>query len=342
MGERKAHRRELALLLGHSYKSSGQYDVTLTTHLRLQQTESAGGRSWRLERKPAVWTIHLSDYQVEGGGQLPPQLKVIATTDNTNFTVPHRKSEMIGLTKGAGAQGKSTMLNTIFGVQFSEKCGFRYFLIVDTEGLRAPELDALKRQRHDNELATFVIGLANLTIINIKADKKAMLGRFVIKDKLDAMTRKAAEQAGLVANLFCDVITFDYEKDVSFFPDLWTGRPPMAHEYSEWSRSFKKQMDEWEQKAQNILMSCLMENLPAEYQAKKAELPEFVNDEYKQLKGMMDKYFDESSEQETIAKWKDETESDLKYLKKKLERHAAETCDQLFNFRNNRARADSK
>jgi hypothetical protein len=374
---------------------------------------------------------------------------------------------------GLQSTGKSTMLNTIFGVQFSvsagrctrgafmqllpiheslqEKCGFQYFLIVDTEGLRAPELDALKMQRHDNELATFVIGLANLTIINIKgeisgdmddvlqttvhaflrmnevklrpschfvyqnvaavaADEKAMQGRFKIKDKLDAMTRKAAEQAGLVANLFCDVITFDYEHDVSFFPDLWIGRPPMAHvsefysieaqtlkyylirgvernqksrnnsvlqlkthleelwkailqenfvfsfkntfeiaaytkleqEYSEWSRSFKKQMDVWEQAAQNILMSCFMENLPTEYQAKKAELPKCVNDEYKKLNGMMDKYFDESTEQETIAKWKDETESDLKYLKKKLERHAAETCDQLFNFRNNRARADSK
>ena len=39
--------------------------------------------------------------------------------------------------------------------------------MVDTESLRAPELDAMQTQNHDNELATFVIGLANLTVINI-------------------------------------------------------------------------------------------------------------------------------------------------------------------------------
>ena len=39
-------------------------------------------------------------------------------------------------------------------------------LIVDTEGLRAPELQ-VEGVKHDNELATFVIGLADTTIINI-------------------------------------------------------------------------------------------------------------------------------------------------------------------------------
>ena len=374
---------------------------------------------------------------------------------------------------GLQSTGKSTMLNTIFGVQFSvsagrctrgafmqllpvheslqKKCGFQYFLIVDTEGLRAPELDALKMQKHDNELATFVIGLANLTIINIKGEisgdmddvlqttvhaflrmsevklrpschfvyqnvaavtaaEKAMQGRFKIKDKLDAMTKKAAEQAGLVARYFSDVITFDYVKDVSFFPDLWTGRPPMAHvsefysveaqtlkhylirrveqnqrsrdnsvlqfkehlgelwkailqenfvfsfkntfeiaaytkleeEYGDWSRSFKKKMDEWEHTAHNVLMSCLLEKLINEYQKKKDDLPKHVYTVYEELKGKMNTYFEESSEQETIAKWKDETEGDLKHLRKKLERHAADTCDQLFNSRNSHARADSK
>ena len=41
-----------------------------------------------------------------------------------------------------------------------------YMLIVDTEGLCAPELQ-LGGVKHDNELATFVIGLADATIINI-------------------------------------------------------------------------------------------------------------------------------------------------------------------------------
>ena len=90
---------------------------------------------------------------------------------------------------GLQSTGKSTMLNTAFGLQLNvssgrctrgafmqllpldeqleKKTDISYVLIVDTEGLRAPELDPLQTQKHDNELATFVIGLANMTLINI-------------------------------------------------------------------------------------------------------------------------------------------------------------------------------
>ena len=90
---------------------------------------------------------------------------------------------------GLQSTGKSTMLNTTFGLKFKvsggrctrgafmqlltldkdlrneTKCD--YVLIIDAEGLRAPELDQVKIQNHDNELATFVIGLANMTLVNI-------------------------------------------------------------------------------------------------------------------------------------------------------------------------------
>ena len=90
---------------------------------------------------------------------------------------------------GIQSTGKSTLLNTVFGLHFSvsagrctrgayfqllllddalreqTKCDF--ILIVDTEGLRAPELLYKETQKHDNELATFVIGLSDLTVINI-------------------------------------------------------------------------------------------------------------------------------------------------------------------------------
>ena len=93
---------------------------------------------------------------------------------------------------GLQSTGKSTLMNTMFGLQFSVSAGrctrgafvqlipiseqmkedltCDYLLVVDTEGLRAPELDSLKTQRHDNELATFVIGIADLTLINIKGE----------------------------------------------------------------------------------------------------------------------------------------------------------------------------
>ena len=90
---------------------------------------------------------------------------------------------------GLQSTGKSTLMNTAFGLQFNVSAGrctrgafmqllpiaeelrkevnCDYVLVVDTEGLRAPELDSQKTQTHDNELATFVIGLADVTLINI-------------------------------------------------------------------------------------------------------------------------------------------------------------------------------
>nr|XP_045002312.1 interferon-induced very large GTPase 1-like [Jaculus jaculus] len=89
---------------------------------------------------------------------------------------------------GLQSSGKSTLLNALFGLQFTvsagrctrgaymqllkveetftKELGFDFMLVVDTEGLRAPELNN-KSQNWDNELATFVIGLGNLTLINI-------------------------------------------------------------------------------------------------------------------------------------------------------------------------------
>ena len=88
---------------------------------------------------------------------------------------------------GIQSSGKSTMLNTMFGLQFPVSAGrctrgafasliplsdsirresnYKYLLIVDTEGLRG---SAEKQMReHDNELATFAIGVADLTLVNI-------------------------------------------------------------------------------------------------------------------------------------------------------------------------------
>ncbi|XP_026095996.1 interferon-induced very large GTPase 1-like [Carassius auratus] len=90
---------------------------------------------------------------------------------------------------GLQSSGKSTMLNAMFGLEFAVSAGrctrgafmqlvrvseemktqlnFDYILVVDTEGLCAPELAGKSTRDHDNELATFVVGLANLTLINI-------------------------------------------------------------------------------------------------------------------------------------------------------------------------------
>ncbi|XP_054761083.2 interferon-induced very large GTPase 1-like [Lytechinus pictus] len=90
---------------------------------------------------------------------------------------------------GIQSSGKSTLLNTMFGLQFAVSAGrctrgaymqlipveedaylpFSYVVVIDTEGLRSPELEQLNYD-HDNELATLVIGLGDVTMINIKGE----------------------------------------------------------------------------------------------------------------------------------------------------------------------------
>ncbi|XP_065435859.1 up-regulator of cell proliferation-like [Chrysemys picta bellii] len=101
------------------------------------------------------------------------------------------RSRMVVLTVlGVQSTGKSTLLNTMFGLQFavsSARCtrgafmslikvaenfqqelGCDFILVIDTEGLKAPELALLEDSyQHDNELATLVVGLSDITIVNM-------------------------------------------------------------------------------------------------------------------------------------------------------------------------------
>uniref|UniRef100_A0A672GHR9 VLIG-type G domain-containing protein n=1 Tax=Salarias fasciatus TaxID=181472 RepID=A0A672GHR9_SALFA len=107
----------------------------------------------------------------------------------------HRKvggqSRLLVLTVlGVQSSGKSTLLNTMFGVQFPVSSGrctrgaYMLFLkvgqdlkselncdfivLIDTEGLKSPDLARQDNSyEHDNQLATFVIGLSDVAIINI-------------------------------------------------------------------------------------------------------------------------------------------------------------------------------
>uniref|UniRef100_A0A8C1XDB8 VLIG-type G domain-containing protein n=1 Tax=Cyprinus carpio TaxID=7962 RepID=A0A8C1XDB8_CYPCA len=96
---------------------------------------------------------------------------------------------------GIQSSGKSTMLNAMFGLQFAVSAGrctrgafmqlvrvseemkaqlkFEYILVIDTEGLRALELAGRSTRNHDNEMATFVVGLGNMTLINVFGENTA-------------------------------------------------------------------------------------------------------------------------------------------------------------------------
>ena len=96
---------------------------------------------------------------------------------------------------GTQSTGKSTLLNTMFGVQFSVSAGrctkgafmelipividkFLYdgLLVIDTEGLGAPEYK--QDNTHDNEIVTFVLGISDLAIVNVRGELPTNIENF--------------------------------------------------------------------------------------------------------------------------------------------------------------------
>ncbi|XP_071855140.1 interferon-induced very large GTPase 1-like [Apostichopus japonicus] len=90
---------------------------------------------------------------------------------------------------GIQSSGKSTLLNSMFGVKlpvragrctrglylqllevnvtFHKQLGFEYLLIIDTEGLHSPDRTVLNDHTFDNSIATLVMCIGDLTLLNI-------------------------------------------------------------------------------------------------------------------------------------------------------------------------------
>ncbi|KAK7078102.1 hypothetical protein SK128_010608 [Halocaridina rubra] len=138
----------------------------------------------------------LSGYPLElmdGDASHVPSQWVKAVLQELGHIIGKEKKIFVLSVLGIQSSGKSTLLNTMFGFQFAVAAGrctrgvyaqlvtvckeyldvsYDYILVVDTEGLRAPELGSSKLE-HDNEIATLVIGLGDLTIVNIKGENAA-------------------------------------------------------------------------------------------------------------------------------------------------------------------------
>ncbi|XP_041699235.2 up-regulator of cell proliferation-like [Coregonus clupeaformis] len=106
-----------------------------------------------------------------------------------SLTTPNNKIRVVSVL-GVQSSGKSTLLNTMFGVQFAVSSGrctrgafmqlikveeeFRdelkcdFIMVIDTEGLRGLQSTHLTdNYQHDNELATLLVGLSDISIVNI-------------------------------------------------------------------------------------------------------------------------------------------------------------------------------
>ncbi|KAM6971788.1 interferon-induced very large GTPase 1-like [Aplochiton taeniatus] len=127
---------------------------------------------------------------VDGDASNIPMKWISAVLTELHQLVGSKSKTRVVTVLGVQSSGKSTLLNTMFGVQFAVNTGrctrgaFMMLLkvnkdlkaelkcdlvmVIDTEGLKAPELAQLEDSyEHDNELATLVIGLSDVTIINI-------------------------------------------------------------------------------------------------------------------------------------------------------------------------------
>ncbi|KAL0198944.1 hypothetical protein M9458_007484, partial [Cirrhinus mrigala] len=125
---------------------------------------------------------------MDGDAAHVPVIWISAVLDELKLKLGDQRVFVLSVL-GIQSSGKSTMLNAMFGLQFAVSAGrctrgafmqlvkvsdemktqmnFDYILVVDTEGLHSLELAGRSTRHHDNELATFVVGLANLTLINI-------------------------------------------------------------------------------------------------------------------------------------------------------------------------------
>ena len=129
-------------------------------------------------------------------GWLEEVMKALERCFKDTFNMKKDPKIFVLTVLGTQSTGKSTLLNTMFGVQFpvsAGRCtkgafmqlvpifidGFPYngLLIIDTEGLGAPEYR--QDNTHDNEIATFVLGISDLAIINVRGELPTNIENFL-------------------------------------------------------------------------------------------------------------------------------------------------------------------
>ena len=273
---------------------------------------------------------------------------VMSVLRSLDLTIGPDKRIFVLSILGTQSSGKSTLLNTMFGANFPVSSGrctrgifmqlvpideklcsqfrYDYLVLLDTEGLRAPDFSINYSYKRDNELATFAVGLGDMTIINMfgeghseiqdilqiivfalirmneisykprcvfvhqnvpdtHAHTNLVAARSNLIKTLDQMTISAARQENKSAlyTKFFQVIEFEPEREVLYFPGLFEGEPPLhqiAPGYSKAAiklytyilncysdnqeRSFQT-VKEWSKKLKTLWKSVLKENFVFSY-----------------------------------------------------------------------------
>ena len=175
-----------SLGLEHLFREVSQiYEAAIESNLQLNQLTAAS-----VERLPEVAAKLLLRGQpleiMDGDPSNVPLTWVKAVLTSLKALVEDKRVFVVSVL-GIQSSGKTRLLNTMFGLQFADRCTrgvymqlikvdktkndlqYEYVLVLDTEGLRALEMDHQKHT-HDNELATLLIGLGDVTIMNFKGE----------------------------------------------------------------------------------------------------------------------------------------------------------------------------
>ncbi|XP_073350113.1 interferon-induced very large GTPase 1-like [Pagrus major] len=179
--------------LEHMFREMGQiYEA----HKSLKKQPTSGQTDWSKYPELAA-ELMISGHPMElmdGDAGHMPLTWISGLLDEVIKKLGNKRVFVLSVL-GVQSSGKSTMLNAMFGLQTAVSAGrctkgafmqlvrvseeikkdfqFDYVLVVDTEGLRALELAGNTTLHHDNELATFVVGLGNMTLINIFGENPA-------------------------------------------------------------------------------------------------------------------------------------------------------------------------
>ncbi|XP_062843545.1 interferon-induced very large GTPase 1-like [Trichomycterus rosablanca] len=180
--------------LEHSFREMGQIYESFMSKQTSKKTFEEGSISNLPKLAAELIKSGLPLELMDGDAAHVPLIWVSAVLDELIKKLGDQRVFVLSVL-GIQSTEKSTMLNAMFGLQFAVSAGrctrgafmqlvrvseemkeqlkFDYILIVDTEGLRALELAGKSTHHHDNELATFVVGLGNLTLINILGENPA-------------------------------------------------------------------------------------------------------------------------------------------------------------------------
>ena len=181
-----------SLGLEHLFREVSQiYEAAIESNLKLK--ESTSGSVEQLPEIAAKLLLKGQPMEIMDGDASNVPLTWVKSVFASLLALVGDKKLFVVSVLGIQSSGKSTLLNTMFGLQFAVSAGrctrgvymqlikvnkakadlpYEYVLVIDTEGLRALELGHVKHT-HDNELATLVIGLGDVTIMNIKGENVA-------------------------------------------------------------------------------------------------------------------------------------------------------------------------